>query len=111
MHDGRGKWVLRALLGRRLPAALIERPKKGFSVPIAQWLRRELRPWASELLDSYRLEQEGYLQATAIQRCWNQHLDGTANWSPQLWNVLSFQAWLEHWRLASPNAQRRAQSA
>lgn len=98
MHDGDGKWVLRALLQRYVPRELVERPKKGFSVPIAKWLRSDLRPWATELLDAQRLRREGYLNPELIQRRWQQHLRGDANWSTQLWNVLSFQAWLEHWR-------------
>jgi asparagine synthase (glutamine-hydrolysing) len=98
LKDGRGKWVLRELLRRRIPPELVDRPKKGFAVPIAQWLRAELRPWAAELLDAYRLRQEGYLDASLIQRRWRQHLNGRTSWAPDLWNALTFQAWLEHWR-------------
>jgi asparagine synthase (glutamine-hydrolysing) len=98
LKDGRGKWVLRELLRRHVPDELVDRPKKGFAVPIAQWLRAELRPWAAELLDAYRLRQEGYLDAALIQRRWRQHLNGRTSWAPHLWNALTFQAWLEHWR-------------
>ncbi len=96
--DGRGKWVLRQLLQRHVPLELIDRPKKGFAVPLAKWLRGELRPWAAELLDPYRVRQEGYLDSVLVQRRWQQHLSGRANWAPQLWNILTFQAWLERWR-------------
>lgn len=95
MKDGRGKWVLRELLQRHIPRELVDRPKKGFAVPMAQWLRSELRPWASELLDAYRLRHEGYLDASMIQRRWRQHINGQTNWTSHLWNVLTFQAWLE----------------
>jgi asparagine synthase (glutamine-hydrolysing) len=98
LKDGRGKWVLRELLRRRVPAEIVDRPKKGFAVPLTQWLRAELRPWAAELLDADRLRQEGYLDAAMIQRRWHQHLNGRTNWAPELWNALAFQAWLEHWR-------------
>jgi len=97
-RDGRGKWVLRELLRRHIPDALVDRPKKGFAVPIAQWLRGELRPWAADLLDGYRLRQEGYLDASLVQRRWRQHVDGSTNWASHLWNVLAFQSWLQDWR-------------
>ncbi|HEU4653102.1 MAG TPA: asparagine synthase (glutamine-hydrolyzing) [Steroidobacteraceae bacterium] len=98
MKDGRGKWVLRELLSRHIPRDLINRPKKGFAVPIARWLRADLRGWASSLLDPYRLRQEGYFDAAMVQRRWRQHLTGQANWHSHLWNVLMFQAWLEKWQ-------------
>ena len=97
LRDGRGKWVLRELLRRHLPNELIDRPKKGFAVPIARWLRAELRPWANELLEPHRLRREGFLDAAIVQRRWRQHLSGQADWSQHLWNVLAFQSWLEHW--------------
>lgn len=108
MHDGRGKWVLRELLCKYVPAALVERPKRGFAVPIADWLRGELRPWANELLDAYRLHSDGFLDAAMVQRRWRQHLAGEANWSQHLWNVLMFQAWLAHWQSEKPRLDVRA---
>ncbi|HLS80575.1 MAG TPA: asparagine synthase (glutamine-hydrolyzing) [Steroidobacter sp.] len=98
MHDGRGKWVLRELLRRHLPDELVDRPKAGFAVPIADWLRTDLRAWAAELLAPARLRAEGYLDAGMVTRRWRQHQSGEANWAPHLWNVLVFQAWLEDWR-------------
>jgi asparagine synthase (glutamine-hydrolysing) len=108
--DGRGKWVLRHLLRRHLPDVLVNRPKKGFGVPLSQWLRAELRPWASALLDPYRLRQDRYLDAASVQRRWRQHLSGQANWPQHLWNVLTFQAWLEDWRRAGAVPDLRARA-
>ena len=95
MRDGRGKWVLRRLLERHLPRSLFERPKSGFAMPVAQWLRGELREWAEAQLDPARLRREGDLLAAEIRRRWQQHGRGTADWAPHLWTVLMFQAWLE----------------
>jgi len=90
-----GKWLLRQVLYRYVPPQLVERPKQGFAAPVEQWLRKELRPWAEELLDENRLRQEGFFQERTIRRKWNDHLSGNGDWGRPLWNVLMFQAWWE----------------
>jgi asparagine synthase (glutamine-hydrolysing) len=113
MSDGRGKWVLRRLLERHLPRELFERPKSGFAMPVARWLRGELKEWAGAQLDPARLRREGYLFAPEIERRWRQHASGQADWSGHLWTVLMFQAWLEEFgcRGAAVQTFARAGSA
>jgi asparagine synthase (glutamine-hydrolysing) len=94
VRNGQGKWALRRVLEQYVPSHLIERPKTGFSIPIAQWLRGPLRDWAEVLLSEQRLIEEGYLEPRLIQRVWRQHLSGRFDWSARLWSVLMFQAWL-----------------
>jgi len=95
IREGVGKWVLREVLYRHVPRQLIERPKKGFSIPIASWLRGPLREWAENLLSESRLRQEGFFHPAPIRQIWAQHLAGHADYSSRLWGVLMFQAWLE----------------
>ncbi|MFM0053596.1 asparagine synthase (glutamine-hydrolyzing) [Caballeronia grimmiae] len=95
VDKGVGKVVLRNLLDRYVPRKLFERPKHGFSVPIASWLRNELRDWASDLLSSDRLRREGYLNEPMVRKMWDQHLAGTHSWHTRLWAVLMFEAWLD----------------
>lgn len=90
-----GKLILRDILARYVPPALFERPKKGFGVPIASWLRGPLRDWAAALIDPRRLQREGYFNPAKIQQVWTEHQSGRIDRAYQLWDVLMFQAWRE----------------
>jgi asparagine synthase (glutamine-hydrolysing) len=96
VRNGEGKWILRRLLSRYVPDRLWRRPKHGFEVPLSQWLRGKLVHWAARLLNPERLRREGLLDPLPISGCWEQHQAGLRDWSAELWNVLMFQAWLEH---------------
>ena len=91
VRKGQGKHVLRQLLYKHVPRALIERPKMGFGVPIDSWLRGPLRDWAEDLLDESRPVREGYFQPRPIRQKWTEHLAGKQNWSGHLWSILVFQ--------------------
>ena len=95
IRDGRGKWILRQVLYRRVPASLVERPKMGFAAPVGAWLRGPLREWAESLIDRDRLRREGYLHPDAVRAVWKEHLAGDRNGQEMLWAVLMFQAWLQ----------------
>lgn len=94
IHGGKGKRVLRDVLARRVPRALFERPKMGFGVPLADWLRGPLRGWAEELLDPVMIRDQGLLNPAAVADRWRRHLQGQGSVQHQLWAVLMFQAWL-----------------
>lgn len=93
----RGKEALRAVLRRRVPDALVNRPKMGFGVPIDTWLRGPLREWAEALLDPKRVAQDGYLNPRVVTETWRAHLDGRSAVQHRLWTILMFQAWRERW--------------
>lgn len=90
-----GKAVLRRVLHRYVPKELVDRPKQGFAIPVAQWLRKELRDWAEALLDESRLRREGFWEVKLIRQAWADHLDGKEDYNFKLWSVLMFQAWLD----------------
>lgn len=95
LREGKGKWILRQMLDRHVPRALIERPKQGFSIPLDEWLRGPLREWAEALLSEDRLRREGYLDPAPIRGTWQRHVRGEGSYGNRLWSVLMFQAWLQ----------------
>ncbi|MBC7842772.1 MAG: asparagine synthase (glutamine-hydrolyzing) [Gemmatimonadaceae bacterium] len=96
VSEGVGKQPLRRLLFRYVPRELVERPKRGFAVPLAAWLRGPLRPWAEELLSAQSITAGGVLDVSRVRRLWSQHLGGLANHGDRLWAVLSLQAFLRN---------------
>ena len=98
-RPGTGKRVLRDLLLRHVPRELVDRPKRGFNVPIKEWLVGPLRDWTEDLLDERRLREQGIFDVEQVRATWLQHRSGLVNRSELLWSVLMFQAWWE----ARPN--------
>lgn len=96
--NGVTKYPLKSLLYRYVPKELVDRPKKGFSVPLGDWLRSELKEWAEALINREQLEADGYFNSDTVHLLWSEHQLGTRNWAQVLWSILMFQAWLERRR-------------
>jgi asparagine synthase (glutamine-hydrolysing) len=87
------KWLLRQILQKYVPKAMIDRPKMGFGIPIGQWLRGPLRSWAEDLLSEDRVRRDGLLDPHLVRAQWLRHIGGRSDGVDSLWQVLAFQAW------------------
>jgi asparagine synthase (glutamine-hydrolysing) len=87
-----GKRPLRAVLARYVPTSLVDRPKMGFGIPVGEWIKGPLRPWAEDLLSSGALA-DGLFDGTAVRRWFAEFLSGRRDAQHGLWAVLQFQAW------------------
>jgi asparagine synthase (glutamine-hydrolysing) len=88
-----GKWILKQLLYRDIPRHLIDRPKQGFALPIAEWLRGPLRDWSEDLLSTDRLRDQPLINGAVARSQWREHLAGVRDWRHSLWPLLVFLAW------------------
>ncbi len=91
------KRVLRLAMRDLLPDSVITRPKKGFGMPVARWLHRELRPLMDRLLDPRLLERQGFLDGAGVQTLVREHLAGRADHRKPLWTLIVLQLWLERY--------------
>lgn len=94
-QNNQGKLILRDILKDFIPQSYIDKPKMGFGVPIGDWLRGDLKSWASDLLSPARIQSQGFFDHTMVSKRWHEHVSGKRDWPYPLWNLLMFQAWLD----------------
>tara|TARA_Y100000739_G_scaffold169354_1_gene147241 strand:- start:187 stop:837 length:651 start_codon:yes stop_codon:yes gene_type:complete len=97
INNTQNKWLLRKVLHKYVPKKYVDRPKKGFSIPIGTWLKGPLRNWAEDLLDPTLIRSQGYLNNVIVRKNWTDLLNGNTNNSSKIWSVLMWQAWLLEW--------------
>jgi len=101
VRDGQGKWILRQALYRRMPHALVDREKVGFTVPTPEWLRGPLREWASDLLSPSRLARLGLVRAEPLHQAWTRFTAGDSEDALGLWAALLLTAWQERRKVSA----------
>ncbi len=97
-RDNTGKWLLRRVLDRYVPRALIDRPKQGFGIPVKEWLRGPLRAWGEELLHDRSTIIGDLIDFSTVRGVWQEHMSGEVDHSYRLWVVLMLVAWARQWR-------------
>jgi asparagine synthase (glutamine-hydrolysing) len=102
------KHLLRRVLYRHVPRALLERPKQGFGIPLASWLRGELAPLIHEYLDPARIRQAGLFDPDMVARAVANFREGGPGNDrldmQKLWYLIAFELWRERW-MVQPAAQ------
>ncbi|MCB2013046.1 MAG: asparagine synthase (glutamine-hydrolyzing) [Geminicoccaceae bacterium] len=110
-RPGPSKWLLRELLARDLPRDLFLRPKKGFSIPVHEWLRGPMRDWAESLLAPATLSRLPGIDVSRAREIWDQHVEGRADRRFELWNLLMLASWNERWMVSNEGSPDLALSA
>jgi asparagine synthase (glutamine-hydrolysing) len=96
-RDGEQKWVLKQITHKYLPESMMNRPKMGFSPPITEWFRDELKSYFMEYLSHERLTREGLFNADEVVALRDDYLAGKKVVVKKLWFILMFELWYEKW--------------
>jgi asparagine synthase (glutamine-hydrolysing) len=107
LRNGQGKYLLRRLLERSVPASIVNRPKHGFEAPIGGWLRTALAPMTRDLFFDGRMQNRGVFNLEAIERIWSEHQSGRRDHRHRLWSLLMLELWFRQFA-DSPNVRRSA---
>ncbi|MCE2929661.1 MAG: asparagine synthase (glutamine-hydrolyzing) [Candidatus Caenarcaniphilales bacterium] len=94
------KYILKKLALKHLPNEIVNRPKKGFGIPITQWLREELKEPMLDLLSEQRLKQQGIFEYSAVKKLIDDHLQLKTNNRKLLWTLLSLQLWMDEFKVS-----------
>jgi asparagine synthase (glutamine-hydrolysing) len=97
MKGFNGKYILKETMRGRLPGEIIDRPKKGFGIPVSLWLKNELRDLCSDLLSKNELERHGIFNYSYVESLKNSHFSGMRNNRKELWNLMIFQLWYNNY--------------
>jgi len=96
LKGNKGKYILKKAVEPFLPKNILHRPKKGFGIPIADWLKGRLNPLMHELLDSKRLKEQGLFDEKFVQKIIKEHETNAVSHHKQLWTLLVFQLWFDN---------------
>jgi len=93
LRGSKGKYILKRSLEGILPTSVLTRSKKGFGIPIAEWLKGRLNPMMHDLLNTSRLRHQGLFESEYVAKLMSDHEKGVASNHKQLWTLLVFQLW------------------
>jgi asparagine synthase (glutamine-hydrolysing) len=94
-NNNSSKHMLKKLLENYIPKSLFDRPKKGFSIPIGNWLRSDLNEFASSHLEERSLKSAEFFNIKRISELWVSHKNGARDHSATLWHIIILAAWLQ----------------
>ncbi len=97
MHNGIKKYILRQIVHQYVPQSMMERPKMGFGIPIAAWLKEELRHFVDEAFDPAFVQQQGIFRQAELDQLKKQFYGGKEQLYTKVWYYLMFQLWYKQW--------------
>lgn len=100
LHGKEKKYILKKAFERMLPEDILYRKKMGFSVPLAHWLRHELRPTVEQLLLSSNSGLANFFEPKGIRNLWQRHLAGDDQFTQELWSLLAFELWWQQYQVS-----------
>lgn len=92
-----GKYILKEVMRNKLPDEIIDRPKKGFGIPVSKWLRNELHDLMNDLLSKKQLNKHGLFNSTYVMQLMDDHVSMKKNNRKELWNLMCFQQWYNNY--------------
>ncbi|MHB1167118.1 MAG: asparagine synthase-related protein, partial [Carboxydocellales bacterium] len=92
------KYILKKAMGSRLPIEILNRPKKGFGVPIGQWFLGDLKQLMFDTFEESKIEREGIFNHKYITHLIENHLSGKVDNRKKLWTLLIFELWFKNYR-------------
>ena len=92
-----GKYFLKKLMEPRLGKDIISRKKKGFGIPVARWLTRELKGELEKMLSEEKIKKQGFFDYSYVKKIIAEHMEGRKNNRQKLWSLFVFQKWHENW--------------
>lgn len=96
-RNGEKKFILKEIVHRHIPKAIMDRPKMGFAIPLATWLGTELKPLVEEFFDETFIEQQGIFNNNEIQKLKRAFYSGKKEKAEKIWFILMFQMWYHRW--------------
>lgn len=96
-NNGNKKFILKEIVHQYLPKKMMDRPKMGFGIPIANWLLNELKPFVDQYFDSAFIEKQNIFNNAEIQRIRQSFYQGKIERAEKVWYLLMFQMWYDKW--------------
>ena len=94
LHGRTTKHALRLIARKLLPHEIVDRPKRGFSIPLDRWLREDLNDYVRAILFDNRTENRGLFDATFVRRLVDEHSSGKISRGREIWTLLTIELWL-----------------
>ena len=96
-NKGSKKFILKQIVHKYIPAAMMDRPKMGFGIPIANWLQNDLKPFVDRYFDEQFIEKQNIFNNDIIQKIKNSFYHGKVERAEKVWYILMFQMWYDKW--------------